>query len=136
MKFHKHRLILTNRHVALQLRLKLFDIVVSPTLLFGLSTLPMTKSHLETLDRLQRKMLRNIVGWARFPLEEWSTTMRRMNARLEHAMQIRKVNQWSHEIYRKQFRFSVKVPNSERATRTKPEWRTLEQRFLQFCAGP
>ena len=38
-KSHKHRHVLTNKHVALKLRLKFFDSALSPTVLFGLATI-------------------------------------------------------------------------------------------------
>ena len=45
-KFHKYKHMLLNKHVSLVLRLKLFDAVVSPAMLFGLATLPLTKGCL------------------------------------------------------------------------------------------
>ena len=62
-KFHKYKHILLNKHVSLVLRLKLFDAVVSPAMLFGLATLPLTKGCLQKLGVVQRRMLRSIVGW-------------------------------------------------------------------------
>ena len=64
-KFHKDKHILLNKHVSLVLRLKLFDAVVSPAMLFGLATLPLTKGCLQKLGVVQRRMLRSIVGWVR-----------------------------------------------------------------------
>ena len=74
-KFHKHRHVLTNKHVALKLRLKFFDSVLSPTVFFGLATLPLSKSQLQRLDVTQRKMLRTIVGWVAVDSTDWKTTM-------------------------------------------------------------
>ena len=37
-KFHQYRTVLTNKHVSIKLRLKLFDAVVTPRVLFGLVT--------------------------------------------------------------------------------------------------
>ena len=34
-KFQRHRKVLTNKHVSIKLRLKLFDAVVTPTILYG-----------------------------------------------------------------------------------------------------
>jgi len=48
-KFHKYNHILLNKHVSLVLRLKLFDAVVSPAMLFGLATLPLTKGCSQNL---------------------------------------------------------------------------------------
>ena len=40
MKFNEHRDTLLNRHVSLRLRWKIFDSVITPTILFGLLTRP------------------------------------------------------------------------------------------------
>ena len=61
-KFNKHRTVLTNKHVSLKLRLKFFNAVVTPAMIFSLHTLALTKVQLESIDVLQRKMLRSIVG--------------------------------------------------------------------------
>ena len=60
--FNKHRTVLTNKHVSLKLRLKFFNAVVTPAMIFSLHTLALTKVQLENIDVLQRKMLRSIVG--------------------------------------------------------------------------
>ena len=64
-KFNKHRTILTNKHVSLKLRLKFFNAVVMPAMLFSLHTLALTKVQLRNINVLQRKMLRSIVGLRR-----------------------------------------------------------------------
>ena len=85
-KFSRHRSTLVNKNASLALRMKLFDklfdALVSPTILFGLSTLPLTKMHVQKLDTTQRKMLRSMVGWIRVDGEDWADTMRRMNTRI------------------------------------------------------
>ena len=50
-------------HIALVLRLKVFDAVMSPAMLFGPATLPLTKVCLQKLGVVQRRTLRCIVGW-------------------------------------------------------------------------
>ena len=74
-KFQRHRKVLTNEHVSIKLRLKLFDAVVTPTILYGLHTLPLTHFQLQKLDALQRWMLRSIVGWVRLGDGPWRMTM-------------------------------------------------------------
>ena len=49
-KFGKLSRTLTNRCILVKLRLKLFDAIISPTILFGLVALPMHGSNLEKLD--------------------------------------------------------------------------------------
>jgi hypothetical protein len=62
--FHKHRRWLLNRNVPVQLRLRLFSSVVTPSVLFGSSVLSLTQTQLHRLGTVQRRMLRNIIGWA------------------------------------------------------------------------
>ena len=92
--FHKHQKVLLNRHDLIKFRLKLFDVAVSPCAIFGMSMLPIHAEMIEKLDAARRKMLRKIVGWVRYPNEHWATTMRRMNDRVERALQ-----QWPCKIW-------------------------------------
>ena len=50
--FHKHKAVLLDRHVSLGLRLKFFNCCVTPTILFGLSILPLSRSNLNDMDIL------------------------------------------------------------------------------------
>ena len=93
------RYVLTNRHVSIKGRLQLFNAVITPTILFGLGSLPLTKRQLEDIDALQRKMLRSIVGWYRVEGEAWSDIMRRMKSRVQSALPQWPVPPWS-EVYR------------------------------------
>ena len=94
-KFHSLHGVLTNRNIPVKLRLELFDAVVSPTVLYSLSTTPLTVTQLEDLDVMQRKMLRRIAGWVRLDDEGWDVTGHRMKARLQNALCARPVNPWS-----------------------------------------
>ena len=102
-KFHKHRTTLLNKHVSIKLRLKLFEAVVTPTVLFGLSTLPISKAQLAQLDVVQRKMLRSIAGWVRYRNEEWADTMRRVNAKVVRALNEYPLHIWSRQFACRQF---------------------------------
>ena len=64
----------------------MFDAVVSPYVLFGMSVLPVYQKMMDKFDITQRKMRREIVGWVRYPAEDWSITMRRMNERVSKAL--------------------------------------------------
>ena len=50
MKFQKHRSHMTDKHVSLSLRLKLFDAIVIPTLFFALVTLPISSKNIMRLN--------------------------------------------------------------------------------------
>ena len=75
----------------------------------NLTTLPLPKSDYHTVDKLQRKMLRLIVGWIRHDGEDWSDTMSRMNRRIAFAMTIWECKPWSWQIFSKQFRVATKI---------------------------
>ena len=96
--FHKHRQVLTNKHVSIRSRLKLFASTVTPTITFGLKTCPCNTTQLEQLDVAQRKMLRLIVGWTHVAGEDWSDTMRIMRDRVQAALRIFAVPDWSKHV--------------------------------------
>ena len=79
-KFHRHRRVLVNQHVSIKLRMKFFDAVATPTILFGLHTLALTGVQLSKLDSIQRRMLRLMVGRIRIQDESWQDTMSRMKS--------------------------------------------------------
>ena len=112
-KFNKHRTILTNKHVSLKLRLKFFNAVVTPAMLFSLHTLALTKVQLESINVLQRKMLRSIVGWVRVNGEDWSETMRRMNHRLSVVLELFPIPPWTEQLAKRQFQFAAKVASEQ-----------------------
>ena len=80
------------KHISLVLRLKLFDAMVSPAMLFGLANLPLTKGCLQKLGVVQTRMLRSIVGWVRIHDDlTWRDIMVQMN----HNWRLRKLcSQW------------------------------------------
>ena len=96
-----------NRHVSLAKRLKFFDACVSPSMLFALVSLPLTRAQIEELDILQRKMIRRIVGWRRVEDEPWEITMRRMGNTLDNARNLYDWKDWSYRFARDQWRFAV-----------------------------
>ena len=112
-KFNKHRTVLTNKHVSLKLRLKFFNAVVTPAMIFSLHTLALTKVQLESIDVLQRKMLRSIVGWVRLNGEDWSDTMRRMNHRLSVALELFPIPPWTEQLAKRQFLFAAKIASEQ-----------------------
>ena len=63
--FGKFKSELCNRHYLLQSRLKLFDAVVSSTVLYGSGAWTLTAAREQKLNAAMRKMLRKIVGVGR-----------------------------------------------------------------------
>ena len=109
MKFNQHRETLLNRHVSLKLRLKFFDSIISPAILFGLTTVPLSAAQLSNLDIVRRRMLRSIVGWVPVVNGDWHDAMSRMNQKLQNAYRIYPTKSWPERILRGKFRFAAKI---------------------------
>ena len=76
---HFFRATLTNKYVFIKFRLRSFDAIVTPTILFGLTTMPFTTSDLNQLDAIQRRMLSSSIKWVRVHDEPCKNSMIRMN---------------------------------------------------------
>ena len=100
-KFGRLASTLLNKNVSIKLRLKLFDTVVKPSVLFGLHVLPISTSNMDKLRICQNKMLRKIVGWVHHPGNEWETVMRIMKTKVSNAMQQYYVRPWDECIKKK-----------------------------------
>jgi len=111
-KFHRHRRILVNKDVSIKLRMKFFDSVVTPTMLFGLHTLALTGVQLSKLDSIQRRMLRSMVGWIRIQDESWHDTMSRMKSRVAAALRQQPVETWTRRLAKNQHFFAVRVAHT------------------------
>ena len=84
-KLHRHRRVLIDKHVSIQLRMKFFDAVVTPMMLLGLHTWALTDMHLCN-ESIQRWMLRSMVGWIRIQHETWHNTKGRVKTRVTTAL--------------------------------------------------
>ena len=90
----------------MKLRLKLFEVAVIPSMLFGMSVLPLYQTMMDKIDVVRRKMLRRMVGWVRIPDEEWSDTMSRMNERVKRALVLWPSKEWSERISLMQWNYA------------------------------
>ena len=81
--------------------MKFFDAVVSRVVPYGLSSVAVTGTQFFDLDRVQRRMLRSIVGWRRPADDEGSDTMRRMTARVALAMHQYLGPDWTQQLKRR-----------------------------------
>eukprot|EP00973_Karenia_brevis_P007172 972592-Karenia_brevis.AAC.1 len=132
--YHKFQHCLVNHQISLKLRLKLFDAVIPPTALFGLGAITMTAHQRESFGILQRKMLRNIVGWSRKADETWEETMHNMQDKIHHAMEkYHRCKAWEQEISKIYFNYAVYMAKGHERT----PWKLLctwdpSQIFDQF----
>ena len=69
-KFGMYKKELTDKDYSLFERLRLFHAVVTPTVLYGCCSWPMTGAREQTLRTAQRKMLRSILGHGRKIIEQ------------------------------------------------------------------
>ena len=93
-KFSCFRHALLDKHIDVRLRLRLFDAVVTPSALYGLTAAPLTAAEEAHLATTQRKMLRSIVGYVKLPDDSWADMYRRLRGKLEKAMQRRPIRDW------------------------------------------
>ena len=115
-KFHMFRSALTNKHVQLKLRIRLFESVVLPTAMYGLATAPMTGSDIEKLAVEQRKMLRLMIGYVKFRHENYADMYRRLRIKIENATNQFGIRMWSDVLmHRKQILWD-RLENNQRNT--------------------
>ena len=107
MKFNEHRDTLLNRHVSLRLRLKVFDSVITPTIVFGRMTCPLTSNQFQKLEVVRNRMLRSIVGSAPVVDNDWHALVQK----LESALQISNVGPWTERLLVGRFRFLTSAVN-------------------------
>ena len=124
-KFGQNTRILMNRKISIKLRLKLFDAVVSPSLLFGLAVLPISEANINRIDACQRKMLRKIAGWIRYGNEQWETTMRRMNIRVQNALHQFRIKPWSQRLSMARAKYFERLH-----TLPNDRWEVLSMRWI------
>ena len=96
MKYRSLQHALEDKYVSIKLRLKLFESVVSSTLLYGLETAPLTQSLLNRIDVVQRVMLRRMIGWVCYNGDDsWEERGRRMAEKLRSCLLLYPVKTWS-----------------------------------------
>ena len=111
-KFNRHRRWLTNRHIPIALRLRLFELAVQPTAVFGLHVLPLKAQCLERIGSTQRKMKRCMVGWVRRSTDEWADTMRRMRMKVDRADALYRTRSWQDIISHQRWKFVAHLKES------------------------
>ena len=122
--------------MSLKLRLKFFNAVVTPVMLFSLHTLALTKIQLESINVLQRKMLRSIVGWVRMSGEDWSETMRRMNHKISVALELFPIPPWTEQLAKRQFQFAAKVAAEQSWVSKAGHWTITDRWHSNFDIMP
>ena len=113
-KFCKIKTALTDRHVHIKLRLKLFSAVITPCILYSLITTPMLASDYEKIEVVQRKMLRRIIGFSKLNEETWESAFKRNNEKLARVMSIYPVGNWGDELVTRKRKFKEQLSRGYR----------------------
>ena len=121
-KFRNLASILTNKQISIKLRLRLFDAVVTPTVLYALDTTPLTSAYLHKLDGTQRCMLRRMVGWICYETDSWEERGHRMKARMDNALKQHPIEQWSVRWASRKQQLEDLMPSAPFWTRTAYQW--------------
>ena len=128
---------LTNKHINVMLRLRLFDAVVTPTLLYSLETVSMTQGQLDRLDCVQRTMLRRIVGWVCYSEDDtWEQRGRRMKARLARALELQPVLAWSDCVGQRKKRIQETLQELTPLTHRAMHWDVVACAHLNLASVP
>ena len=105
-------------------------------MLFSLHTLALTNVQWESINVLQRKMLRLIVGWVRMNGEDWSETMRRMNHRISVALELFPIPPWTEQLAKRQFQFAAKVAAEQSWVSNTGHWTITDRWHSNFDIMP
>ena len=148
-KFHSFRSELTSASYSLRSRLRLFETIVSTTVLFGCSTWALTRSLLHSLDIVRRKMLRYVLriypqcladqghNQAR---ESWSDYMQRSARIIERNDEKYKLVSWSSTFKARKWSFAGAIVRAtdERWSRAILDWvpdgyRCIGRPVVRWC---
>ena len=114
MKFHQYKESLSNKHVPVSLRLRLFDATVTPSLLYGLATAPLTARDMERFGVVQRKMLRTIAGVVSLLNDDWPDFHRRQNPKMAKALQQHPVKCWETRLRARKLALQAQLASGDR----------------------
>ena len=130
VKIYQH--VFEDIHVTLVLRFKLFQSIISPTVLYSLDTCPLTEIQKHRIDVTQRVMLRRMVGWTNYGDISWEERGRRMKYRLENALANYPIDDWSASILDRKVKAVSRMSNWPEWTRRAFEWDPYESRHLNL----
>ena len=108
--FHKHKGELCSKYYCLKDRIKLFDAVVSATLLYGCASWAMTQSMEKALQTQRRRMLRYVLRIYRKTLAEtWVEYLQRSAATIDEVSTKHCMLEWVAECRRRKWRYVGKL---------------------------
>ena len=133
MKYHALQHIFEDKHIPICLRLKLFDVAITPTILYSLETCPLTDHLQERLNIVQRTMLRRMVGWVCRADDTWEERGRRMKDKMSSCLSRHPINEWSESIYERKAKCLNDVEDLPFWTRSALNWDPVICARANFC---
>ena len=118
-KFGAYREELINKDVPLSLRLKLFNSVVSPTMLYGCASWVLTAARKQKLQATQMRMMRTIMGGRRHidaetgEHETWIAWIKRATMEARSKMKENNIRDWLQVVTTTQERWHVKLKGQD-----------------------
>ena len=133
----KFKDVLTNKKVALKLRLKFFDSIVTCTVLYGCQCWTMTQAQQTQLRTARRRMLRWIVATRRSPEETWVEYVKRATTIAEKQAADSKLSEWTtlHNIRKLEFAALMSLRNDGRWTERLLRWTPWFKAFPRRSQG-
>ena len=84
--------------MSLHLRFKLFQSVITSTILYSLETCQLTENLQDNLDIIQRTMMRKMIGWEFVTGATWAIAGRKMKVRLRQYTDQLRIRPWSEQV--------------------------------------
>ena len=128
--FMKHKLVLCNRRLLLRKRLRLFDAVVTPTILYGCAAWTLKQHDYQKLQTTRRRMLRWMLGCRRYPDEDWLEHRIRATHLCETLASKQGLKDWGQSQRAVKWKFAGRVARCSdgRWSRRLLEWSPIGQR--------
>ena len=114
-KFHLVRHALTDKHVNIRLRLRLFDSVVTSSALYGLTTTPLSSHSFEKLAATQRKMTRCMVGYSKLPEDTWEAMYSTIKRKMADALARTQIRDWQAEVKQQKAKLRTHIQQGQRS---------------------
>ena len=95
------------------LKLRLFSAIITPTVLYGMASAPLTNTLVHRINVTERRMIRLIIGWVRVDRSGWPGTMRRMRARIDRVLERFPLQRWTQQIFKRQWELSHRWANMD-----------------------
>ena len=132
-KFASYREELTNKDIPVKLRMKLFNGVVTPTMLYGCCSWVLTTSREKKLQATQMHMIRTMLSRSRKVSdaagnkEDWVSWIKTVTAEARDKMKTYKIEEWVEIVRKRQHKWKAKLEalDPEKWAKQALDWRPI-----------